>query len=143
MTLQILEGRRYVRRDGGVTGPMSRTTGNSDWVWTDNSKGKEIPCWRNDGCIGWGVVSAPADLVAEWSEPAPQEAGPVRTETVTRMVIVPGVYGRMRIDLGLKGTVLLGVEDGIDTQQTHWTARELRALCSLSNSLAEALESQP
>lgn len=69
--------------------------------------------------------------------PKPVE-GPARTRTVTE--IVPGTYGRVRINIGLRGTVLLGVEDGIDTQQTHWTAHELRALCSLANSLAEALE---
>lgn len=68
--------------------------------------------------------------------------GPVVEETVTVRRIVPGVYGRLNIGPGMlkSPTVLMGVEDGIYTRQTHWTVAELRAAAAVLTQLADALE---
>jgi len=71
-----------------------------------------------------------------------QEAGPVRTETVTRKVIVPGVYGRAEVDSVYDGGVNLKFRTTFGSSSGIWTfsASELRSLGRLAISLAEALE---
>jgi len=77
-------------------------------------------------------------------EPAPQEAGPVRAETVTRTIIVPGRYGCVTVKSETNGSrVQLEIETTCDGLKTWYDADELRAAARVFNSLAEALESQP
>lgn len=64
------------------------------------------------------------------------EDGPVRTETVTRKVIVPGTYGRVVVD------------DATPTRATIYvaynslTAAEIRAAAATLTQLADALDEQ-
>lgn len=60
-----------------------------------------------------------------------QPAGPVRTETVTRSVIVPGVYGRV-------GVGVVGPFSFVDPTRP-WTADELDAAALVLTQLAAAV----
>lgn len=65
---------------------------------------------------------------------APLSEGPVRTETVTTRRIVPGVYGRVRVnDEGKVGRVGLWLEGH------YLNAEELDSLAMVASQLAEAL----
>lgn len=59
--------------------------------------------------------------------------GPVRTETVTKRRIVPGVYGRLRVFEGVEGIAYELTGD------CYLTATELDDLAMVASQLAEAL----
>ena len=99
---------------------------------------------ENDGGISyifdndaWGYD----DSFAEWEIVTPE--GPVRTETVTKRRIVPGVYGRLEVTVGATpDRVRLGLTSDADNK-AHWvttlTATELDDLAMVASQLAEAL----
>jgi hypothetical protein len=116
-----------VRRVGNFTG----------WA----PKGFESVVHGKDGDLRYTDVNGDKEVCLIPSDWELIPAGPVRE--VTRKEIVSGTYGRLRIDAGLTGTVLLGIEDGIDTPQTHWTEKELRAAAATFIELADALATPP
>lgn len=138
--MQIEAGKFYKTRDGSKVGPaILRTRDQDGW---SVARGHPWACGTGfmhypDGTCAY--TKAPhLDLISEWGD----TTGPVVEETVTAHRIVPGVYGRLDIAPGMlkSPTVLMGIEDGIDTQLTHWTASELRAAAAVLSQLADALE---
>jgi hypothetical protein len=131
--MQIEAGKFYRTRDGRKVGPAKfldeKFYADQGYPWSLNG----LFMYQSSGIAGDGAHEE-HDLVAEWFD---TPTGPVRT--VTRKEIRGGTYGRLRIEPGLTGTVLLGVEDGIDTDQTHWTEKELRAAAATLIELADAL----
>lgn len=114
-----IEGGKYYRtRDGRKVGPMERfgfsgnfrdTPGNGKY-WSDSGVGVNV-----------------SDIVAEWSR------GPVRT--VTRKEIVPGVYGRVRVNDGGKAGMV-----GLWFDGHYFKPAELRAAAATFIELAAALD---
>jgi len=132
MTLRVREGEFYRRRDGVKAGPLvSHMPNEKGLEWIDQ---RFEFTYYQDG-THCGNPTCQFDLIAEWTEP---EAGPVRTETVTRLVIVPGAYDGFSVGASDQGRVHL-----VQGNQEMFSAPELRALGRLANSLAEALEWQP
>lgn len=122
--MQIEAGKYYRTRDGRKVGPL-RATDNS--FWPMESRGT---WWRANGesCEGsMARMRKENDIIAEWSE------GPVRTETVTKRRIVPGVYGGVYVSVGVEGKLV-----GITVDQ-FMTAEELDSLAMVASQLAEAL----
>lgn len=66
------------------------------------------------------------------------QSGPVRTETVTRRTIVPGVYGRLRVGDRYGTGVWVEVTEG-KGGSLALTATELDDLALVASQLAEAL----
>ena len=136
MTLQIREGSFYERRDGEKSGPMVSYMPEDDGLeWRDQKF--DFTYYPNG--THCGNPTCQYDLVAEWPEPAPQEAGPVRTETVTTStaVIQEGTYNDLYVAPMDQGWVHL------ELRAKGWRAHEIRKIVLHLNSLAEALESQP
>lgn len=69
---------------------------------------------------------------------------PVRTETITRTVIEPGVYGRLWVDNADTGTVWVNLVTvgGNFTNRTTLNATELRELARIATELADGLDAQ-
>lgn len=129
--MQIEAGKYYRTRDGRKAGPAklhSETYG----FW-DLGQEYEV-CHEADGTYLDGGNN-PSDLIAEWVED-----GPVRTETVTKRRIVPGVYGRIRIwadsPAGMVRWSITG-QSGVNCHDM--TATELDDLAMVASQLAEAL----
>lgn len=134
MTLQLVKGRSYKARNGEKFGPITENTfpQEKEWKWTAEGA-KTGTSWRENGTYGYG--EDPFDLIEEWADTA-QESGPVRTETVTRMVIVPGTYGNLVVGVDDDPTGFVRVGLGRELMN----ASELRAAARVFVSLAEALE---
>jgi len=133
MTLQIREGTKYVTRGGKVLDDYRKSGVHWDF------SGDWDSCHSDTGKYLGGDPSL--DIVYEWSEPAPQEAGPVRTETVTRMVIVPGVYDSLLVGGVMNGTVYLRMHFGDEGRK--YSAEQIEALLPYLTSIAKALRDQP
>lgn len=122
--MQIEEGKYYRTANGDRLGPANVAYGGRF-----EFSGPHTHCHGADGkYIGH---DRGLDLVAEWTD------GPVRTETVTTRRIVPGVYGRLRVnDEGKVGRVGLWLEGH------YLNATELDDLAMVASQLAEALRDQ-
>lgn len=133
--MQIEAGKYYRTRDGRKAGPAklhSETYG----FW-DLGQEYEV-CHEADGTYLDGGNN-PSDLIAEWVED-----GPVRTETVTKRRIVPGVYGPVRVEVQASSEfpvrlAFVGKLSGNDIKGRGLTADELDALADTARQLAEAL----
>ena len=118
--MQIEEGKYYRAANGDRLGPANVAYGGRF-----EFSGPHTHCHGADGkYIGH---DRDLDLVAEWTE------GPVRTETVTKRRIVPGVYGRLRVFEGVDG-IAYGL-----TGDCYLSATELDDLAMVASQLAEAL----
>lgn len=121
--MQIEAGKYYRTRDGRKVGPIRPWEGVlHEWAVGDGSNLE-------------GFDSG--DLIAEWTD------GPVRTETVTKRRIVPGVYGRLKVTEGAtRSRVGVGiVGPSLDDGVTVWSlnAEELDSIAMVASQLAEAL----
>jgi len=121
--MKVEVGKYYRTRDGRKVGPM-RLHGDA----TSGLNGETFP-FAADGMMFTDLgreaydsrEDSKNDLIAEWQE------GPVRT--VTRKEIVPGVYGRVRIDC-----------DGFCEVGTTRNTAELRAAAATLIEIADALD---
>ncbi len=76
------EGKFYRTRDGQKVGPMRATPeewGYGQWCWTDADDLKDVEdgnrLWDDNGLSGFGPHDEdPWDLVAEWTDTAPEPA---------------------------------------------------------------------
>lgn len=141
--MRIEEGRFYKTRDGRKAGPLeSHHAGDEVFfgggVVSDQRAGR---AWRPDGAHDFGDHNL--DLIAEWID------GPVRTETVTRKVIVPGRYGRLKVFRpgdGPHAQVQVAFVGTYSTEPMNGEAMgpvDLRAAAATFIELADALEQQP
>ena len=134
------EGMFCKTREGKKVGPLALGRKRDKWpgdYWTVGDSMWDATWWEN-GQMHKDHES-PHDLVAEWPEPAPQEAGPVRTETVTTStaVIQEGTYNDLYVAPMDQGWVHL------ELRAKGWRAHEIRKIVLHLNAIAEALESQP
>lgn len=91
---------------------------------------------RGVGRNGWNARFFKLYMAAPVTEAPPQNIGPVRTETVTRKMIVPGTYGRVVVDDAAPSKAIVYIPYG-------WrTATELRAAAATLTQLADALDEQ-
>jgi hypothetical protein len=71
---------------------------------------------------------------------------PVRTETITRTVIEPGVYGRLQVIRQRKRDGTIGLKlttEGYDGHHNHYlNPSELRELARIATELADGLDAQ-
>lgn len=104
--MKVGEEYRYIGNDGrfyteGKT-YFVRGKGNGMFRLDDDAfQGDEAKHWWPDD----------ADFRAAFELVDTQEAGPVRTETITRQVIVPGIYGVFKISRGAHCPFLTWKED--------------------------------
>jgi len=140
MTFKIEKGKRHVRRDGVITGPIvPNNEGDEEWrsCWTWMDSAAPHNCWTDDGQFLPHLANEKDIVSVVTDEPAPQEAGPVRTETVTRMVIVPGDYEVYCVTRVHPTGVNLSIGGGL------FDASDLRKFARGLVSMAEALEEKP
>lgn len=100
--------------------------------------------WTETGNYWFGTEGGAFDLVADWQEPvspAPS-AGPVRM--VTRPEIVPGVYGRVKVETTSSDfrQVILALTEPNRVGDFWLTASELRAASETLSQLADAMEQE-
>ncbi len=136
--MRIEPGKLYRTLGGDKVGPMKPDLG--EWEaspWTTDGTGR---LWMIDSGIRYraGTYEG-SNLIAEWSD------GPVRTETVTRKVIVPGTYGRVRVTGTYKATNVTFEFTGgeyvtTDVDVVGLNASDFRAAAATFIELAEALE---
>lgn len=139
MTLQIIEGRKYVTRGREIVGPIYRNWADSEtWPFKSGKEGTAETMWyKSNGysCPGNAADHRDhQDLVAEHIE-TPTRSLPTRTVTTTRIEIVPGTYGPIGImEQGeIKHRVFI---EGLGTLN----ADQLREASSVFLALAAALE---
>lgn len=133
--MKIEEGKFYKTRRGKKVGPATRE---NQVVF-----GKEFH-WRvgtytytHSGEVGYS--NDIDDIVSEWSD-----EGPVRTETVTKKVIVPGAYGRLTVSMYPDWDDVVGLtlrnRLGDNQKGGSFNAAELRDMSATFIAIAEALE---
>lgn len=131
--MQIEAGKYYRDEAGNKRGPMKHALADKNRWWVVGEGSDMDDEWATDGT----ALLDHGSLIAEWSE------GPVRTETVTKRRIVPGVYGRLEVTMGATpDRVRVGLTSNADNK-AHWvttlTATELDSLAMVASQLAEAL----
>lgn len=138
MTITIKEGGFYRTRDGQKLGPMYPTSDNGHFPWrpSEFEHPRGVSGWANDGLYTVMPQNDDRDIVAEWVE------GPVRKRTIETTDILPGVYGKVRVNAVLEPA-------GVQTERTvslstggEFTASELRAAAQTLTELADALDAQ-
>lgn len=132
------EGAYGRTRDGQKVGPLTRS-GIGSWPWAViglNYPGEHVARWREEGSFDpFSSNPHPGDLVAEWTDTA-TPAGPVQM----RPVIVPGVYGRVRIwPDSPSGHVRLGFGEHSGVGCYDMSASDCDALGDILTQLAGAL----
>ena len=130
--MKIEEGKFYRDRSGRKAGPMaSHPLFNDRWPF----RCQDGFTYRLDGTQAYYEgVESPHDLIAEWTD------GPVRE--VTRKEIVPGTYGRVRVEWMVEDQIVINLtdRDGNGIDRGNFSAAELRAAASTLTAIADALE---
>lgn len=147
MTITLQEGRFYRTASGVKVGPMIEgSDGNFDGAGLNmirsgtNERSSFGQRWTKDGSVFSINDGEEQDhIVSLWEEPAP-EASPI--QTVTKRVLNPGTYGRIKCDVGIKGKVVIGLLNKCNTsvKEASLDALELRSLAMVASQLAEFLE---
>lgn len=133
--MQIEAGKYYKTRDGRKVGP-AKVAGagkgkHKDWNWMLGTESGDA--YYQDH--GTAPYMSELDIIAEWTDTQPS---PVRTETITRSVIVPGVYGRVHVGL-YEGKPAVWTDDRTCACIAPWTADELDAAALVLTQLAAAV----
>lgn len=93
--LRLRAGGYYRTRGDLRVGPLRPWGHDEKYIWTEDEGGYLY----NDRGVCWGTsYESSATLIEEWAEPITPAPTPVQTHTTVRTVIVPGTYGRVRVD---------------------------------------------
>lgn len=126
-TIAPAAGKRYLMRNGEGVGPMRFRGADEDHPWIGFI---DVGVSRTYTAIGRHSTDPQYDLVAEVAD-TPTAEGPVRRRTVTE--IVPGTYGRLEVNVDMRGVWL-----SVSSHTVN--ATELRAAAATLSALADALD---
>ena len=116
MILQV--GKCYRRRDGGKEEIVEYRQRNPNFPFISKS-GR---CYPEHGLYSATGLSGERDLVSEWEDDTP-------IKTVTKQVVVPGVYGNLSVNS----------EGGVHVAWTYGPDN-IRGMATLLNKIADVME---
>lgn len=132
--MQIEEGKFYRTRDGQKVGPMRRNDSDS-YPWAGEVSGI-VRCFTLRGDWDNEQSNAPFDLIAEWTDPAPE---PAKAGLPDAMVFLGEENFRCEVNLD-NGRVRLAVTYDDDLVGYPFTPERARALAAALTAYADQAE---